>query len=99
MFFRHSFASNLAAASVDQRIIDEWMGHQTEEQMRTRYRHLFPTNNARPSIQYLVGMGSKPWFLMRSNSSCEISHSSASPRPVGRFRASTRCSRHHSRTV
>jgi integrase len=39
--FRHSFASNLAAASVDQRIIDAWMGHQTEE-MRRRYRHLFP---------------------------------------------------------
>ena len=32
---------NLAAAGVDQRIIDEWMGHQTEE-MRKRYRHLFP---------------------------------------------------------
>ncbi len=39
--FRHSFASNAAAAGVDQRIIDEWMGHQTDE-MRRRYRHLFP---------------------------------------------------------
>lgn len=39
--FRHSFASNLAVAGVDQRIIDEWMGHQTEE-MRYRYRHLLP---------------------------------------------------------
>ncbi len=39
--YRHSFASNLAAAGVDQRIIDEWMGHQTEG-MRKRYRHLFP---------------------------------------------------------
>jgi integrase len=39
--FRHSFASNLAAAGVDQRIIDEWMGHQTEA-MRKRYRHLLP---------------------------------------------------------
>lgn len=39
--FRHSFASNLAAAGVDQRIIDEWMGHQTDE-MRCRYRHLLP---------------------------------------------------------
>lgn len=39
--YRHSFASNLAAAGVDQRIIDEFMGHQTEA-MRKRYRHLFP---------------------------------------------------------
>lgn len=39
--FRHSFASNLAAAGVDQRLIDEWLGHTTDE-MRRRYRHLFP---------------------------------------------------------
>lgn len=39
--FRHSFASNCAARGVDQRLIDAWMGHQTEE-MRKRYRHLFP---------------------------------------------------------
>lgn len=39
--FRHSFASNLAAAGVDQRIIDELMGHTTVE-MQIRYRHLFP---------------------------------------------------------
>lgn len=39
--FRHSFASNLARHGTDQRIIDSWMGHQTEE-MRQRYRHLFP---------------------------------------------------------
>jgi integrase len=39
--FRHSFASNLATEGVDQRFIDEWMGHQTED-MRKRYRHLFP---------------------------------------------------------
>ena len=40
--FRHSFASNCAAKAVDQRMIDGWMGHQTEE-MRKRYRHLIPT--------------------------------------------------------
>jgi integrase len=40
--FRHSFASNCAAGAVDQRMIDGWMGHQTEE-MRKRYRHLLPT--------------------------------------------------------
>jgi integrase len=39
--FRHSFASNCAAKGTDQRSIDTWMGHQTEEQRR-RYRHLFP---------------------------------------------------------
>ncbi len=38
---RHSFISNLACAGVDQRIIDEFVGHSTEE-MRRRYRHLFP---------------------------------------------------------
>jgi integrase len=39
--FRHSFCSNLAAAGVDQRLIDSWVGHTTEE-MRRRYRHLIP---------------------------------------------------------
>jgi integrase len=44
--YRHSFASNLAAAGVDHRIIDEFMGHTTES-MRKRYRHLFPQNRKR----------------------------------------------------
>jgi integrase len=39
--FRHSFASNCARGRVDQRMIDKWMGHQTEA-MRKRYQHLFP---------------------------------------------------------
>ena len=47
--YRHSFASNLAAIGVDQRIIDEFMGHTTEA-MRKRYRHLFPKNR-RMAIQ------------------------------------------------
>lgn len=38
---RHSFASNCAAKGVDQRLINAWMGHQTEEMMK-RYQHLFP---------------------------------------------------------
>lgn len=42
---RHSFASNLASKGVDQRIIDLWMGHQTEA-MRLRYRHLLPSSRA-----------------------------------------------------
>jgi integrase len=38
---RHSFVSALASKGVDQRIIDEIVGHQSEEQRR-RYRHLYP---------------------------------------------------------
>lgn len=38
---RHSFISNLASQGVDQRLIDEFVGHTTEE-MRRRYRHLLP---------------------------------------------------------
>jgi integrase len=44
--FRHSFCSNLAAAGVDQRLIDAWVGHTTEE-MRKRYRHLIPDQERR----------------------------------------------------
>lgn len=40
--FRHSFISVCASKGVDQRLIDEWVGHQTEEQ-RKRYRHLLPS--------------------------------------------------------
>ena len=39
--FRHSFISNCASKGIDQRMIDAWSGHQTEE-MRRRYTHLFP---------------------------------------------------------
>jgi integrase len=49
--YRHSFASNLAARGVDQRIVDEFMGHQTEA-MRKRYRHLFPKDR-RSAIESL----------------------------------------------
>jgi integrase len=40
--FRHSFISACASKGVDQRLIDEWVGHQSEEQRR-RYRHLYPS--------------------------------------------------------
>lgn len=43
--FRHSFISNCACKGVDQRMIDEWVGHTTEA-MRRRYRHLFPDSQA-----------------------------------------------------
>jgi integrase len=39
---RHSFISICAGRGVDQRLIDSWVGHQTEE-MRKRYRHLIPS--------------------------------------------------------
>jgi len=39
--FRHSFISNCATKGIDQRFIDTWVGHQTDDQRR-RYRHLFP---------------------------------------------------------
>jgi integrase len=39
--FRHSFTSALASKGVDQRIIDDLVGHCTEQQRR-RYRHLYP---------------------------------------------------------
>lgn len=39
---RHSFVSACASKGVDQRLIDEWVGHTTEE-MRRRYRHLYPS--------------------------------------------------------
>lgn len=38
---RHSFISALASNGTDQRVIDEFAGHSTEEQRR-RYRHIFP---------------------------------------------------------
>lgn len=44
--FRHSFISNCASKGVDQRFIDQWVGHQTDEQ-RLRYRHLFPELQAK----------------------------------------------------
>ncbi|MBI2807310.1 MAG: site-specific integrase [Planctomycetes bacterium] len=51
--FRHSFASNCAAKGIDQRLIDAWMGHQTEE-MRKRYRHLIP-NQEQAAILTVFG--------------------------------------------
>lgn len=46
---RHSFCSNCAAAGVEQRVINEWVGHQTDDMVR-RYRHLFP-NTQRQAIR------------------------------------------------
>lgn len=48
---RHSFISNCASKGIDQRMIDEWVGHTTDA-MRRRYRHLFPSTqqNAMDSL-------------------------------------------------
>jgi site-specific recombinase XerD len=43
--FRHSLASNMASAGVDQRVINEMLGHHTDE-MERRYRHLLPRTQA-----------------------------------------------------
>jgi integrase len=53
--FRHSFASNCAGKGIDQRLIDAWMGHQTEE-MRKRYRHLIPSQQQQ-AIQLVFANG------------------------------------------
>ncbi|MCA9194136.1 MAG: tyrosine-type recombinase/integrase [Planctomycetales bacterium] len=50
---RHSFISNLACQSIDQRIIDAFVGHTTDE-MRQRYRHLFP-NIQHSAIEQVFG--------------------------------------------
>jgi integrase len=51
--FRHSFCSNCAAKGIDQRIINAWVGHQTEEMVR-RYRHLIP-NQQQEAIRLVFG--------------------------------------------
>jgi integrase len=48
--FRHAFVALCASRGVDQRLIDEWVGHTTEE-MRRRYRHLYPSVQRRTLSQ------------------------------------------------
>ncbi len=50
---RHSFISNCVSKGLDQRIIDDWVGHTTEE-MRRRYRHLLP-NVQQAAIESVFG--------------------------------------------
>ena len=50
---RHSFISNLACQGIDQRLIDEFVGH-TSEAMRRRYTHLFP-DSKRAAITFVFG--------------------------------------------
>ena len=51
---RHSFCSNSAGAGIEQRIINDWVGHQTQEMVR-RYRHLFP-NRQQEAIRQVFGV-------------------------------------------
>ena len=41
---RHSFCSNCARNGVPDAIIDAWMGHRGDEDIKKRYRHLFPSD-------------------------------------------------------
>ena len=50
---RHSFISALASGGIDQRIVDDLVGHQTEEQRR-RYRHLYPSTQ-QEAIKLIFG--------------------------------------------
>ena len=50
---RHSFISACANKGVDQRMIDAWVGHSTDEQ-RVRYRHLYPSTQ-RDAIERVFG--------------------------------------------
>jgi integrase len=50
---RHSFASNCAAAGVDQRFINTWVGHMTEAMVR-RYQHLRP-DSQRQALALVFG--------------------------------------------
>ena len=54
--FRHSFCSNCAAKGIDQRIINAWVGHQTEEMVR-RYRHLIPDQQQSAILTVFGGNG------------------------------------------
>jgi integrase len=51
--FRHSFISAMASSGIDQRIIDSFVGHCTEEQRR-RYAHLYP-NVQQQAMQNVFG--------------------------------------------
>lgn len=50
---RHSFISNCAMKGIDQRLIDSFVGHTTDE-MRRRYTHLFPSSK-RAAIETVFG--------------------------------------------
>ena len=76
--FRHSFASNCARKGLDQRVIDEFMGHTTEE-MRRRYRHLFPEHK-KQALALVFGQHrtlTDRWWAALSFLTCKASRSLA----------------------
>lgn len=88
--FRHSFASNCASLGVDQRLIDEWLGHQTDD-MRKRYRHLLPDHQQK-SIELVFGSpATPPATALRSESAPVPREKSSTPaKGPGRNSASWR---------
>jgi integrase len=54
---RHSFCSNCARRGVPDAIIDAWMGHRGDEEIKKRYRHLFPSDK-RSFMNKLFNMSS-----------------------------------------
>ena len=86
--FRHSFISNCASKGIDQRMIDAWSGHQTEE-MRRRYTHLFPDSQQDAMRVCSAGQskGNRPSLRIRVSSWCETIHSLVLPRPLCLFSA------------
>ncbi|MEK6238122.1 MAG: tyrosine-type recombinase/integrase, partial [Planctomycetales bacterium] len=44
---RHSFCSNCARRGVPDVVIDAWMGHRGNEEIKKRYRHLYPDDKAK----------------------------------------------------
>lgn len=56
--FRHSFCSNCASHWIDQRLINEWVGHLSEDMVR-RYRHLIP-DQQQQAIKIVFGAENKP---------------------------------------
>jgi integrase len=55
---RHSMISCMAAAGIDQRIIDDIVGH-TSEEMRRRYRHLTPQLKSQAVLTVFSGPSSE----------------------------------------